>query len=164
MADEKDSLDKLLDRYDEKQKERVANIKKSEQERDAFLSEFVDVRERVIRPVLDDIGAQLTRRGHQFSIDSRDFNPENSGSDNQAEITMRFYIGKSQARSHLNYEYPSLSFIAQRHQKNVVLHSSNMTPGYGGSSGPRGNYKISEITKDLVTRELLKVISEVVDK
>lgn len=164
MADEKLSLDKLLDRYDDKQKARTAGIKKREQERDSFLAEFMDIREKLIRPVFEEIGTQLNMRGHRFSIDSKDYYPENSGSDNRAEITIRLYFGNGQSSRYMNHDYPFLSFIAQQFQHTVVLHASNMTPGHGGSSGPRGTYKIGDITKDLVGRELLHLISEVVDK
>jgi len=157
-------LGKLLDQYDEKRRaveERRQQVKTDD---DNFLRGFADLRTKVVRPVFEAIGLILKERGHDFSISEGEYAGEPGGRTTEAAVSIRVVPAGMEKSSHDDAQFPSLSFITRHYNKTVCIHSSNAVPQLGGPAGPRGDYQLVQIDKDLVQTELLKLIAGMVNR
>jgi hypothetical protein len=57
--------------------------------------------------------------------------------------------------------FPTLSFNAAPFTKTIGLHGRNARRNSDSSSGPRGDYKPSQVNKELVEKELMKFVGEI---
>jgi hypothetical protein len=109
------------------------------------------VKASVIRPVFAAIGNMLQERGHEFNI-----------SEEQGGKISIHIVPAGVSRSIHPYDwFPTLSLFAAPFTKTVGLHGRNMRPNSEAASGPRGEYKLSQVDSALVERELTKFISEI---
>ena len=125
-------------------------------EAEAFYLEFKRVRAEVIRPAMDDIGAQLKAKGHTVEIG--EVGDERSKRD--AKITLRVAIGGVPTSAYIPENSASVSFC---HTGNTTVSIQASTPSQHKSefAGQRGNFALAEITTDLVEKKILEVIEEV---
>jgi len=163
MADKFESdLDRLLDKFDSQARARDQKREQHKAEEDAFDKEFAALRRDVIRPVLETLATRLKQRGHDFEITEEGRGTDSQGRSRDASIQIRIFPGDMKASR--GSEYPMFGFVAVPYKKSVIVHGSNMTPLSGGSAGPRGEYSIKQVTKDLVAQEFIKLFAEVVNK
>ncbi len=144
-------LGKLLDQYDEKRRaveERRQQVKTDD---DNFLRGFADLRTKVVRPVFEAIGLILKKRGHDFSISEGEYAGEPGGKTSEAAVSIRVVPAGMEKSSHDDAQFPSLSFITRHYNKTVCIHSSNAVPQLGGPAGPRGDYQLAQIDKNLAS-------------
>ena len=162
-------LGKLLDQYDEKRRaveERRQQVKTDEAN---FLKGFADLRTNVVRPVFEAIGVILKERGHDFDISENEY-AENEyaggpgGKTTEAAVSIHVMPAGMEKSSHDDAQFPSLSFATRHYNKTVCVHSSNAVPRLGGPAGPRGDYQLAQIDKDLVQAEFLKLIAGMVNR
>lgn len=158
-----DELDKYLDTYDRKQEERQRAQTEKRQQEDAFLAQFTEFRRSVAKPVFEEIGAHLRKRGHDFEILEQEHTVDHNGRTSDARIEFRFYpkgMDRSMLRAH---EGPSFTVIVSRTEKSLALHGSTITEG-GGMAGGRGNFTLETLTSERLRQELVKLVGEVLSK
>jgi hypothetical protein len=122
---------------------------------DAFYIEFDRVRTEVIRPAMEDIGAQLKARGHGCEISEA--GDEKRKRD--AKITMSITIG-ARTSTYAPEHVVSISFARAGHTS-IAIHAATSVKTRRAFVGPRGNYAASEITTDLVQKTILEVLGEI---
>ena len=57
--------------------------------------------------------------------------------------------------------FPTLSFFGAPFTKTIGLHGRNARRNSDGGSGRRGEFKLSQVNKEFVEKELMKFIGEI---
>lgn len=152
-------LAKLLDQYDENCRALEQRKQRVKTDEDAFQHGFVDLRNRVVRPVFEATGVILKARGHDFKITEEEFGEERSGKSTEAAISIQVMPAGMDRPSQGSPPFPSLSFITRRYNKTVCVLASNATPKPSGAAGSRGDYQLAQVNTEMVQAELLQLIA-----
>jgi hypothetical protein len=153
-------LNALLDSSDEKKKQHVEVQKIVRDEAAEFLKEFTETAERVIRPALDEVKAQLVSRGRASRVEADLTGVNHEGKEQAASIAIYFNVSEDKYESRLN-EYPYVKFNCNKREKVVQVHESTTGPNHGGHSGSAGTLKLSEVTDGTVKAKVLKALKEI---
>ena len=93
----------------------------------------------------------LTERGHEFNI-----------SEEQGGKISIHIVPAGVSKSIHSYDwFPTLSFFGAPFTKTVGLHGRNARRNSDGGSGQRGDFKLPQIDKAFVEKELMKFIGEI---
>jgi hypothetical protein len=125
-------------------------------EAEAFYLEFKRVRTGIIRPAMEDIGTQLTAKGH--TVELAEVGDERSKRD--AKITLRVTIGGVPSSAYIPENTALVSFCHAGHTT-VSIQASTPSQHKSDFAGSRGSYALAEITTDLVEKKILEVLEEV---
>jgi hypothetical protein len=155
----RDALAKMLDAYDARRRGDLAREQKTRDDEAAFLTQFLELRRNVIRPVFEAAGAVLEERGHRFSIAEQESTSGTAGRISEAGISLR--IVASGTKAALHEDQSSLS-ITTRHYNKTVWINSGEAPNAGGIAGAKGTYPLEKITRQLIEEELLAFVGRVV--
>lgn len=153
-------LRKLLDQYDQKRRAVEERKRQAKTDDETFQKRFADLRTSIVRPVFEEMGMILKERGHDFSISEDEFTGEPGGKTTEAAVSIRIVPAGMESDS----QAPSLSFVTRHYNKTVCIRSSHALPQPGSSAGPRGDYQLAQIDKDLVQVEALKLIAGMVNR
>lgn len=118
---------------------------------DDFPGDFARLKLTVIRPTFEMIGNKLKERGHEFNIS------EEPGGKISIHIVP---AGVSKSIHPYNW-FPTLSFFGAAFTKTIGVHGVNARRNSAGGSGERGNFKLEQVNKELVEKELMKFIGEI---
>jgi len=149
-------LESILKRFEQKLAKSKDAKEQRQSEEDVFYVEFKRIRTQVIRPAMEDIGNQLTARGHTSEIS--EVGDERRQRD--AKITMSIMIGGVPSSACVPENTVSVSFSHMGHMT-ISIHASTPMQNRRGFAGQRGNYAGTEITTDLVEKKILEVLEEV---
>ena len=69
-------LEALLDGYEKKQLEAKLKQDQEQYELEMYLEDFRELREKVIRPVMEEMGDILEQKGHDFKIKENEYSME----------------------------------------------------------------------------------------
>ena len=118
---------------------------------DDFPGDFARLKLTVIRPVFEATGEILRERGHEINIS------EEPG----GKISIHIVPAGASKSIHPYNWFPTLSFFGAPFTKTVGLHGINARRNADGGSGQRGNYKLTEISRAIVEKELMKFVGEI---
>ncbi len=118
---------------------------------DDFPGDFARLKLTVIRPAFETVGILLKERGHEFNIS------EEPGGKISIHIVP---AGVSKSIHPYNW-FPTLSFFGAPFTKTIGLHGINAKRNSDGGTGQRGNYKLAQVNKDIVEKELMKFVGEI---
>jgi inner membrane protein involved in colicin E2 resistance len=118
---------------------------------DDFPGDFSKLKLSVIRPTLENIGNVLKERGHEINIS------EDAG----GKISIHIVPAGAKKSIHPYDWFPTLSFIGAPFTRTVGLHGRNARRNSDSISGPRGDYKPSQVNKEMVEKELMKFVGEI---
>jgi hypothetical protein len=152
-----------------------AHAKKVEEQRQAkvaresraegFVRTFKEHCARSLRPVLEQVGQYLSTKGMETRIEETDEGAAADGKQHTA-LTLRLLMG-AEERHYRAHEQPHLSLICDKHRQLVTLHQCTMRPGSGGMigpvgmSGPVGEFKLEQLTEELLQQKALALVREV---
>jgi hypothetical protein len=160
MADHmQEALTKLLDVYDARRRGDLEREQRTREEEARFLTDFIDLRRQVIRPVFETAGKLLEERGHRYSITEQEFVGGSEGRIAEAGITMR--IVPMGTKAPLHEDQRSLSVSTRHYNKTVWIHSGE-PQAQGGLAGGKDAFTLEKVTKQLVEEELIAFIARVV--
>ena len=151
IADPNSKFGNALDRFSGKRDTDTGGSPQGKAAEDTFVGDFARLKQSVIRPTFATIGNLLQERGHEFNIS------EEPG----GKISIHIVPAGVNKSIHPYDWFPTLSFFGSPHTKTIGLHGRNMRPNSESSSGSRGDYKPSQINRDLVEKELMKFIGEI---
>jgi len=118
---------------------------------DDFPGDFARLKLTVIRPVFEEVGSGLTERGHEIKI------AEEPG----GKISIHI-LPPGVSKSIHPYEwFPTLSFFGAPFTKTIGLHGRNARRNSDGGSGERGVYKLPQVSREFVEKELKKFVGEI---
>jgi hypothetical protein len=150
-------LDTIMNSF----KERLAKSKDAQEQRqskeDVGYAEFKRVLSKVIRPAMEDIGNELKAGGHDYEI--AEVGDERSQRD--ARITLTVSISGVPTSTYRSENTVSISFYRTGSTTVTIQAMTEIRKHKNGVAGLRGNYAASEITTELVQKEILKVIEAV---
>ena len=149
-------LESILMTFEQKLEKSKDAKEQRQSEEDVFSMEFKRIRTQVIRPAMEDIGNQLRARGHSSEIS--EVGDERSKRDEK--ITMSITIGGVPTSAYTPENTVSVSFSHTGHTT-ISMHASTPMQNRRASGGLRGNYAASEITTDVVEKQILEVLGEV---
>ena len=167
MDENKKKLEKIFNEYDNKFKVEQEKLKMQKLEREKITTEFIKLKEDVIRPVMEEFCDKLHESGHLCKIEEDEYELEYDKTIREPVITLLFLpkgYGKQYLTAKRGYLYPQLSFRLYVYQKKVIVHSSNMLPNKSGTGGPIGTFELHEITKSFISNTIMKLIEEVFSK
>ena len=118
---------------------------------DDFAGDFAKLKLTVIRPVFETVGNTLKERGHEFNIS------EEPG----GKISIHIVPAGVSKSIHPYTWFPTLSFFGAPFTKTIGLHGINARRNSDGGTGERGNYKLLEVNRAIVDKELMKFIGEI---
>jgi inner membrane protein involved in colicin E2 resistance len=118
---------------------------------DDFPGDFAKLKLSVIRPALENIGSLLKERGHEINISE----------DTGGKISIHIVPAGAKTSIHPYDWFPTLSFIGAPFTRTVGLHGRNARRNSDSVSGPRGDYRPSQVNKEMVEKELMKFVGEI---
>ena len=118
---------------------------------DDFPGDFARLKLTVIRPVFETVGNTLKERGHEFNIS------EETG----GKISIHIVPAGVSKSIHPYTWFPTLSFFGAPFTKTIGLHGINARRNSESGTGQRGDYKLAQVSKDIVEKELMKFIGEI---
>ena len=155
----KNELNSLINGYEKRKAKQVKKFEAQKREEDKFLQEFYLIRKKIIKPAMIEIGELLKSRGRNYQIDEQDEEFDREVKTKDARINVYFLILEKGYESQL-FEYPFVSFIADKRKKKIVTQENTTRPNRGGHSGDTGSYSLSQITTDLVHQKIMNVLKE----
>ncbi len=118
---------------------------------DDFPGDFAKLKRSVIRPAFETIGNMLKERGHEINIS------EDAG----GKISIHIVPAGAKKSIHPYDWFPTLSFVGAPFTRTIGLHGRNARRNSESSSGPRGDYRPSQVNKEIVEKELMKFVGEI---
>jgi hypothetical protein len=116
-----------------------------------FPGDFERLKRAVIRPVFETIGNGLKERGHEFNI----------AEEPDGKISIHIVPAGVKKSIHPYDWFPTFSLFGSPDRKIIGLHGRNMRPNSEPSSGSRGEYQPTLVSKEIVEKELMKFIGEI---
>jgi hypothetical protein len=147
------ALKSIFDKREADQKAADEAQEKRLSEEDAFLKSFIQRREGVIKPAMQEIGEAIKERGYNYSISTEE-DQHKSGSG--ASIRFNLLVGQRQGP-----ESPGLAISCDKAARSVRFHENTMTAGRGGHSRSVGEVPIEQVIPDLVQQKVLALIAQV---
>jgi hypothetical protein len=118
---------------------------------DDFPGDFAKMKLSVIRPAFENVGNMLKERGHEINIS------EDAG----GKISIHIVPAGVKKSIHPYDWFPTLSFTAAPFSRTIGLHGRNARRNSDSASGPRGDYRLAQVNKEIVEKELMKFVGEI---
>jgi hypothetical protein len=162
----KNRLANVLNRYDEEQSGAKKQAQETQTAQEELLQSFGQLRTEVIRPIMEDIGTVLQTRGHDYKIVEEDVSTDAPGTQQDVMISMYIFPSHAGAPSTTRelLHFPRISFRSDPYWRRIIVQTSNVTLTYGGLSGGRGEYSISQVTSEFVEKELVQIVEGILNK
>ena len=161
----KNRLANVLNRYDEEQSGAKKQAQETQTAQEELLQAFGHLRTEVIRPSMEAIGTVLQTRGHEYKIVEEDVSTDAPG---KQDVMISMYIFPSRAGAPSTtrelLHFPRISFRSDPYWRRIIVQTSNVTLTYGGLSGGRGEYSISQVTSEFVEKELVQIVEGILNK
>lgn len=142
----KKKLSEIFDNYDKENLDKKRVQEKIKSDQDIFLENYAEVVATVIRPALREFSEAIKTRGQQCMI------TENDGS---SKISVGISLKSPESYSTSSgRDYPFITFNASTADKSVWIRISTIAPNHGGSTGNGGNYKLNQMTLEIVEKEV----------
>ncbi len=161
-------LNSLLTQYDDFQKRKKEKSEREKSEREKFTEEFTKIQDDIIRPVFERIKVEIESRGHKVYIET-----EEPSWDAEKNLTIEPLISfnlellikeeKYKSRHYSTRDLPNLRFICDSLKKKIWVHECTIGQGHGGHSGSRGELTIEQVTEEIVEKELLGWLENLMD-
>ena len=150
MADDrKASMGKTLDGFSGKRDAGKSAQPQAGSGAEDFPRDFAKLKVSIVRPAFESIGAMLKERGHEIDISEEP--------DGKISIHV---VPAGVAKSIHPYDwFPTFSLYGAPYTKSVGVHGRNARPSSGGSA--RGDYKLAQVSREVVEKELMKFIGEI---
>lgn len=149
--DQQLKMGQALDQFTAKRSAGADSALQRKTSEDDFPGDFSKLKLTVIRPVFKAIGTMLTERGHEFNIS------EEPG----GKISIHIVPAGVSKSIHPYDWFPTLSFFGAPFTKSIGMHGRNARRNSEGGSGQRSDYKLAQVNKDIVEKELMKFIGEI---
>jgi hypothetical protein len=161
----KEQLMSIFSKREEMFAEARKELREEIRAQDEFMINFRNVRDEIIRPVMEEFGALLEQHGNDYEI--RDYDETQQYFDPTARLGIEIRIyPKGYHKSRFEEESTPFFgyFAAISFEGKVRTHLSNKLPGKGGSAGPGPEYELSQIDRSFVENELLSFLEEILLK
>ncbi|MBW2410478.1 MAG: hypothetical protein JRF72_11820 [Deltaproteobacteria bacterium] len=152
-------LEALLDSYRRKQQEAKKKQEQEQYELELYLDDFRDLRENVIRPVMEETGDILKQHGHDYKIKEQEYAVDKKAFAVEARIEFKIFPRTTQEEFYAE-NHPSVMFSSDTASLKVKVHGSYVMPERRGERELIRAYGISDITSDVVEKEILDILTK----
>ena len=142
-----DNLSSLLDSYDGA---KVNPPDKSSAE-DEWIAKFNAHRDKVVRPIMEQLGKEIEKRGHDFHIVSKDFRRGNRPLPDEASIRIDLYLADEKTRTKINADRRPHLGVSTNHKKQTVNVTICDVTSRGGIES-----KVAELPLDKIDAALIR--------
>jgi len=161
-------LETLMTRYEKRLTEERKRHEATRRRHDAFIGEFERLIEETIRPTMEDVGAALRRRGHDYGIATTQAYTDVDRRPRNTQVTMQVYPAGIERSLFTSTSTPYVAFVCDWLQTLITVRQSVATPG-GASKlsagvekpGKRAEYSFRQVTAPVVEREIVDVLGGV---
>jgi hypothetical protein len=155
----KNELKSILTAYQDRLHDSQERATKTKNDRAAFVEAFRTLKTERIAPMLEDFVGQMNEAGHLASIVDQQEASDRNGQFTPASIALRVVPARigdvaAQASGSARIE---VTFAANQQTMKVLVSSSHNA---NGAIGKRGDYELSDLTKEFVQANVLKTIRE----
>ncbi|MGA2550257.1 MAG: hypothetical protein ABSF50_08910 [Burkholderiaceae bacterium] len=155
----REQIDKIFELNAEKKRQDQKAKAEKELREAAFLLEFIECGEFIIKPAMEAIGEYARAKGLESRIESTEMGNGTSWNAVSPEYSIRFILGENQFGP--EYQQPYVRIVCDLHSQKANFHESTIGPGRGGHSGQTGSVPLDEVTEDLVHSRILRVLAEI---
>ena len=155
-----DDLGALLDRLDGNSKASAPKVNPE----DEWVAKFNDHKTKVIRPVMEALGAEIEKRGHDFLIAEREFRRGNRAIPDEAYIRIDIYLADEKTRTKINADRrPGLGFVTAHKKQLVQVMLSDIT-SRGGVESKIGEVPLEKIDTAFIRDKFVALFRRLVAK
>lgn len=122
-----------------------------------FAAEFGRLCRDVIEPAMEQVAEKLKVGGHHAAIEGTNLTGAQSGKDQTAAIRLEILPAGAKKERYEKNELPGVTFSAEPGMK-VGVYSRSGRPDEEHGAGPKRRFRLSEITPDVVTAEIVEVL------
>nr|WMC97924.1 hypothetical protein RAR13_04205 [Aminobacter aminovorans] len=158
--DIKSKLDAAFEKHEASKRAAATAKQVAETKEQVFLREFVEARDAIIRPAMEEIGEYVKGKGYSYEVSTEDDQVSLDGRSRSIPASIRLTMFIGERRYPVN-EHPGFSVICEKGQQKVRFHESTMSPMRGGHAGSAGDAILPDLTRDLIQQKILKVVAEV---
>jgi hypothetical protein len=158
--DVKNQFDDVFAEHDRKveQLRQVKVAKESAEEQ--FIRAFRERCTSVIKPAFEHISAYLATKGLKTAVAESQDQPARDGrQETREQISLRVQLDDG-GGYHAAHEIPQLSLIPDKYKQEVTIHQSTISRGRSGMSGAIGSVRLEEVTEDLLEKNVLTFVRE----
>lgn len=155
------SIEAILEAYDRQQQIARREMERRKAEREEFLASFAETTRTVIRPVMEQTGLLMQRSGHGYEIIEHEEGRHPNGLTYHASIRLRIFPNGERPQHDIEETgWPHAAMIVNPARDTVLAHESAMMPNVGGPFGTTGEYRLEEITAEVVEQHIVSVLSK----
>lgn len=147
-------IEALMKEHDVRKGERADDQRAGED----FVAEFCRLRREVIKPAMEQVAEKLKAGSHHAAIAETD--PTLAKSDKHEEtamIRLEILPGGAKRQCYGKNDLPGVTFCIQSGMK-VGVYSRAGRPDGEQMAGPMRRFRVSEVTPDMVTTEIVEVL------
>jgi hypothetical protein len=157
-----DELSSLLDSLDVRKGPAPAAEKVSPE--DAWIARFNTLRDKVIRPTMEQLGKEIESRGHDFHIVSKDFRRGNRAIPDEASIRIDIYLADEKTRTKINADRrPHVGFTTHHKTQMVQVTLCDIT-SRGGVESKIGEFPVDKIDAQMVKDKFVALFKRLLSK
>ena len=145
-------LNNLLTRY-ERSTEAQEPASQPQAEQEAIIEAFNRIARDVIRPALEEMGAELERRGHEYEIRIAP----------GQEITMHVYPPVLRRAAYTTSCCPYVSFLRDASTERIHVAHSTLMPNGQGRAEITDTLPLDQVTRHYVGTQICDVLARVLD-
>lgn len=160
-------LETLMTKYEKRLAEERKRHELIRKRHDAFVGEFERLTDETIRPTMEDVGAVLRSRGHDYDIAMTQGYTDVDRRPRNTQITMLVYPAGIQRSLFTSTSTPSVAFVCDWPETRITVRQSVTIPGNvakvssADKSGRRAEYFVKQVTAPAVEREIVEVLAGV---
>jgi hypothetical protein len=149
-------IEALMKQHDARTGERADDQRASEE----FATEFCRLRREVIKPAMEQVAEKLQAGGHHAAISETDPTPAESRKHGEtAAIRLEILPAGAKRDGFGKHDLPGVIFSIEAGMR-VGVYSRSGRPDEEHGAGPMRRFRISEVTPEMVTMEILEVLKK----
>ena len=145
-------IDALMKQHDT----RTGKLGDDERAQAEFAAEFGRVSRETIKPTMEQVVEKLRTAGHHAAV-AEAIRKTGADSDRPHAIRLEILPADVKRESYAKNELPGITFSAEAGMKVVVVSRSGR-PDAEHATGPRRRFRLSEITPEMITEEIVEVL------
>jgi hypothetical protein len=163
MADKE--LGGLLDKLGKKPKDDARKPAQAAQPGDAWIAKFNEHKQKVIRPTLEKLGAEIRAKEHDFNIVDTPFKRhEMNPRPTEASVRMDLYLNTERTRTMIGQDRrPHLAFTTNHKNEMVEVTICDIT-SRGGIASKIGDFAIEQVDAAFIRDKFVALFKRIVSQ
>jgi hypothetical protein len=130
-SDIKKGLDDVFAKHEASRKAAAERQQAIQTKEEAFLKEFLEKRDSIIRPAMEAVGQYLKEKGYSSEITTEEDGYSQDGARRPVSASIRFTIYPDRGAGYPRERFPGLAAICDKSGGRVVFHESTLSPSRG---------------------------------